>query len=274
MSPQPQSELDATAPGEAHAQTAVAERLHLLYHEIRAAETTYTYVLSVDQFQQHLNLFDRLLQERTSPAPEITFDDGHLSDYTEALPALASRGLRARFFITAGWTGTAGYLNAGQLRELHFAGQSIGAHGLTHTLLTHCDKATLHRELSESKRILEDIVGAPITTMSLPGGRSNGRVLQACREAGYTAVYTSFPRAERSPFGETIGRVNLHRDMTVEWIAALFQPGSSVLAGLGRRERVKQAARSLLGDDHYARLWRSLNREEARDEQLVPGGPR
>jgi hypothetical protein len=50
--------------------------------------------------------------------------------------------------------------------------------------------------------------------------------------------------------------------MSLEWIASLFLPGSRVLSGLERQYQIKSAAKSLLGDRLYEKLWAILNRKE------------
>jgi peptidoglycan/xylan/chitin deacetylase (PgdA/CDA1 family) len=240
-------------------------RLYLLYHELRPARSRYSYALETEEFVKQLDLFLKL---RTDPQqslwPEITFDDGHISNFEYALPLLQSRNLKASFFITVGWTGQrADYMGWSELQQMHNAGQSIGAHGWTHTLLTHCDSKSLHHELFDARLALEDKLGAPVTTMSLPGGRYNRQVLAACEQAGYTQVFTSAPKIEPNPKSATLGRLNIRGDMTLEWITKLFQPGSNVVSGLERQYRRKAAAQSLLGDRLYAKLWAILNRKEA-----------
>jgi hypothetical protein len=238
--------------------------LHLLYHEVRPNRSDYSYVLETAQFSRQIELFVQMREASNCPLlPQVTFDDGHISNYTCALPVLQSHGLQARFFITVGWTGQRpGYMGWQELRALHQAGQSIGAHGWTHTLLTHCSEADLQRELLEARLTLEDKLGTSITTMSLPGGRYNQRILAACQQAGYTQVYTSIPKAEPEPATLTVGRLNIRGDMTLDWIASLFQPGSTVLSGLERQYRIKATAKSLLGDRLYEKLWALLNRKE------------
>jgi hypothetical protein len=238
-------------------------KLHLLYHEVTLCRNEYSYSIEREQFERHLDLFVQLRKsEQLDLSPELTFDDGHITNFDCALPVLQSRGLVARFFITAGWTGTrAGYMGWPELRSLHASGQRIGAHGWSHTLLTHCTKKQLDQELGGARSLLEDKLGAPVTTMSLPGGRYNQRVLAACREAGYSRIYTSEPSAERDPNSDTVGRLNIRGDMTTEWLQSLFQPGSRVLSGLERQYRVKTAAKSLLGDRLYEKLWAVLNRK-------------
>jgi hypothetical protein len=239
-------------------------KLHLLYHEVTLCRSDYSYSIEREQFERHVDLFVQLRKTETLDLwPELTFDDGHITNFDCALPVLQSRGLIARFFITAGWTGTRpGYMGWPELRSLHASGQLIGAHGWSHTLLTHCAKKELDKELSGARSLLEDKLGVPVTTMSLPGGRYNQRVLAACREAGYSKIYTSEPSAEQGPNTYMVGRLNIRGDMTPEWIQSVFEPGSRVLSGLERQYRVKAAAKSLLGDRLYEKLWAVLNKKE------------
>jgi peptidoglycan/xylan/chitin deacetylase (PgdA/CDA1 family) len=145
---------------------------------------------------------------------------------------------------------------------LHSSGQLIGAHGWTHTLLPHCTEEELQTELKGSRLTLEDKLGTAITTMSLPGGRYNRRILAACAQAGYMQIYTSIPRPESLPQAFTVGRLNILGSRQPEWISSLFEPGSTVLARLDREYRMKAAAKVLLGDRLYEKMWALLNRKE------------
>ena len=240
------------------------QKLHFLYHDLRPGGSDYSYVLDTNEFDKHLDLFVEI-RKAESPGlwPEVTFDDGHISDFDYALPALLSRGLSARFFITVGWTGQKpGYMGWRELRSLHESGQLIGAHGWSHALLTHCAPGDLGVELGKAKSVLEDKLGTSITTMSLPGGRYNRRVIAACREAGYTQIYTSVPRAEHETLGFTVGRVNVRGDSSPKWIGSLLQPGSRALAKMERQYRIKAVAKNVVGDRLYDKLWALLNRKE------------
>ncbi len=243
---------------------ASSNRLFFLYHELRAAPSNYSYVIERTAFEQHLDL---LVQARTlgdtTLFPEITFDDGHFSNYEIALPALAARNLTATFFLTVGWMGTrAGYMDWSQVESLHAAGQRIGAHGWSHALLTHCDDRALQTELQTARDTLEDKLGAAITTMSLPGGRFDQRVLNACKAAGYTHVYTSNPRAEPAELPFLIGRLNLRNNTTVETLSQLLDSSNGMLAYLERQDKWKSTLKRTLGDRLYTKLWSALNRQE------------
>ncbi len=246
----------------------------MLYHELREAESRYSYVVERAAFERQVELFARVrAADGPGLRPEITFDDGHVSNYGLALPVLVRHGMTARFFITAGWTGRkAGYMSWDELRALHAAGQAIGAHGWSHTLLTHCDAAGLRVELGDARRALEDGLGEAVTTMSLPGGRYNERVMAACGEAGYTQVFTSVPKAEPVPAGVVVGRLNIVREMKLEWIAKLLEAESRTLRGLERSYRVKATAKRVLGDRVYAKVWAVLNRQESVEAEGGEGG--
>lgn len=244
--------------------SASSNRLFFLYHELRGEPSNYSYVLQRAAFEQHADLFlhARTLGDSTL-YPEITFDDGHLSNYEIALPALAARNLTAAFFLTVGWIANRpGYMDWSQVQALHAAGQRIGAHGWSHTLLTHCDEAALHTELTTARLTLEDKLGAAITILSLPGGRFDPRVLTACRAAGYTHVYTSIPHAEPPALPFLIGRLNLRSSTALDTLAQLLDSRSGALARLERQDRWKAALKKTLGDRLYAKLWAALNRQE------------
>lgn len=249
--------------------------LHFLYHELRATPARYAYVTPVAEFEAHCSLFARLRTvEEAGDAlyrPEITFDDGHVSDAELALPILERYSLKAHFFITAGWTGTRpGFMGWEALGALLAAGHQIGAHGFTHKLLTACSPAELDEELGSARRVLEDKLGVAITTMSLPGGRANGTVLRACTAAGYTQVFTSAPRAESlAQQPRTVGRLNLVAGTTTGWLERVLDPGSGLLASLARKQRLKAGVQRALGDRLYAQLWAVVNRQGS--EEPDPG---
>ena len=239
-------------------------KVHLLYHELQPGRSEYGYALDTELFREHLGVFRGMRADAAAYWPEITFDDGHVSNFEYAMPLLEEAGLKAVFFITAGWTGQKdGYMGWNELRALQQVGHAIGAHGLTHRLLTHCEGEALREELSKPRLLLEDGLGVPVTTMSLPGGRYNARVLQACADAGYAQVYTSEPKAERHVNAPLIGRFNIHGSRGAAWMREVLRPESGVLRGLGRQYRVKAAAQHVLGDALYAKIWARLNRQES-----------
>lgn len=243
-------------------------KLYLLYHELSPNPGAYSYACTTAAFANHLDLFVRMREtERNHLWPELTFDDGHISNFEQALPILQSKGLTAQFFITAGWTDKIpGYMGWSELRALHEAGHAIGAHGWSHTLLTHCAAKELDKELRGARLLLEDKLGISITSMSLPGGRYNNQVIAACMDAGYSKIFTSVPKSEADPIGMLVGRLNIHANRSLEWFSRILQPDSRELGGLERRYRMKSTVMNILGDRLYYRLWALANRRGKNNE--------
>ena len=120
-----------------------------------------------------------------------TFDDGNLSDYEIALPALLKRGMNAQFFICTGRLGKPTFLDASHLREMHSKGMGIGSHGVNHQPWRKLGLAELREETAGSREILSSICGESIGTAACPFGSYDRRVLKALRGAGYRSVFTS-----------------------------------------------------------------------------------
>lgn len=163
------------------------------------------YVLHVKQFREQMEYLQRegyrpfLLEELHSLDvwPEksvvLTFDDGHESNYTLALPILKEFGFNAHFFITTGWIGTPHYLTEEQVLGLHKAGMGIGSHGVSHRYFQQMSNPEIKAELHVSKEILESITGRVIDSFSAPGGRITTDLLKLAAETGYRNVAVSRP---------------------------------------------------------------------------------
>jgi peptidoglycan/xylan/chitin deacetylase (PgdA/CDA1 family) len=121
----------------------------------------------------------------------LTFDDGNASDLDLALEALCKRGLTATFFIVAGRLGERGFVDDAGIRTLVDAGMGIGCHGMYHRPWQRLDEDALEEELSDARRLLEEVAGHSITEASCPFGSYDRRVLRNLREHGYQRAYTS-----------------------------------------------------------------------------------
>jgi peptidoglycan/xylan/chitin deacetylase (PgdA/CDA1 family) len=121
----------------------------------------------------------------------ITLDDGNASDAELALPALLDRGLTAKFFVVAGRIGMPGFLDRAAVRALADAGMTVGCHGMRHRPWRRLDERSLYEELVDARRVLERIVGLPVTDAACPFGSYDRRVLRCLRRSGYLRVYTS-----------------------------------------------------------------------------------
>jgi peptidoglycan/xylan/chitin deacetylase (PgdA/CDA1 family) len=147
----------------------------------------------------------------------LTFDDGYADFTTNALPALSRWGCTATLFVLPGRIGGDNawdplgprrpLLTAEGIRRAADAGVEIGSHGLTHVDLTRADERGLRAETAESRSLLEELTGAPVTGFCYPYGTVDRRVVDAVRAAGYGYACAIDPGALNGPY--TLPRVHV-----------------------------------------------------------------
>jgi peptidoglycan/xylan/chitin deacetylase (PgdA/CDA1 family) len=227
----------------------------LAYHEVMP-ESNYAYCVTSEAFAEQLRLLESLRKTKSLDA-QITFDDGERSQLHNALPFLAQHGFKATYFVTPGLIGTATkFLGWDDLKALQAAGHSVQSHGWSHKFLTFCSEAELTHELRASKQSLEDNLGSTVEEISVPGGRWNRRVLQACAAAGYRRVYISDPWVEAEIGGvEVIGRFMVRRTTAVAELEKIVAKDAATLRKLRLRSQIREGFVGMLGDSLYHRLW-------------------
>jgi len=182
----------------------------------------------------------------------VTFDDGSETDlYAAAL--LHDAGLRATFYVIAGWLGRPGYLSPGQMRELHGSGFEIGCHSMNHTHLSNLSYRELEIELAHSKARLQQILGTAIHHFSCPGGFWDRRVARIAKECGYRSVATSRVGCnthDSDPY--RLSRICILRGMRLEDFKSACRGNGLFLKQA--RERMAAIPKTILGADLYIRL--------------------
>jgi peptidoglycan/xylan/chitin deacetylase (PgdA/CDA1 family) len=122
----------------------------------------------------------------------LSFDDGHASNCTHALPALARHDARAVFFITSDFVERRpGFCSWTQLREMADAGMTLGSHGRSHRFLNDLGDTEAVAELRDSRDALQDRLGRVVDQVSFPGGRYRAELLPAWRQLGYRWFHSS-----------------------------------------------------------------------------------
>jgi peptidoglycan/xylan/chitin deacetylase (PgdA/CDA1 family) len=196
---------------------------------------------------------------RPPRAVVLTFDDGHVSNYTLTLPILAEHYLTATFFITAGVIGQGETMDWRQIRALHAAGMEIGSHTLTHRPPSTLSDDELRYELSTSRRVLEDGLGAPVTSISSPTSFFNPRMRAIAREVGYQSLcfgHIGLARDQGDPF--SLKRVAVKYTTPHTEFEALLRFDPHTLGRLWRRQWARRLARQVLGRNAYLQVRRLL----------------
>ena len=179
----------------------MAQDLILTFHGIGTAPADVPaderpYWIAEDLFRDTIAGLPALARD-TGLSVLVTFDDGNTSDLEIGAEVLREHGLQGMFFPCSGRIGQPGYLSADDIRTLHGAGFGIGSHGVDHIPWRGLPAADLERELGQSKEVLSEVLGVPVTAAALPFGAYDRAALGALARHGYTTVFSSDPGVSR-----------------------------------------------------------------------------
>ncbi|HHF7367996.1 TPA: polysaccharide deacetylase family protein [Legionella bozemanae] len=195
------------------------------YHSIGGPEPE---TLALQHFIAHLDALKAqsyttitladLFKENYDPAKQnavLTFDDGLLDNYENALPLLNRYGFVATFFVVPGFDEMIRWVHPGKRKwsnvqkkgytisfknmqknhrkALLDSGMEIGSHSFSHPKLHQIDPKKLGYEISDSKKYLEDELGIAIETFCYPYGGYNAAVVETVKYAGYLGATTTWP---------------------------------------------------------------------------------
>lgn len=198
------------------------------------------------------------------PSVLLTFDDGHRSVYTHALPILQEYQLNAFVFLTTDKIATdQQFLNWDEVNALNQAGCVMGGHGTSHQFLDGLDAQQVRNELSDSRKLIENHTGTSTRTMSLPGGRYNSDVLSQCHETGYQMVFTSDVRSPiLSAAPVLIGRFAIRHGLPLGEYAQMISGKPLYVIKKRSVQLAKKGLQKLIGNERYYKLYRKLAARE------------
>jgi peptidoglycan/xylan/chitin deacetylase (PgdA/CDA1 family) len=136
-------------------------------------------------------------EELPKKAVAVTFDDGFTRTFEEALPILTRYRIPATMFMVADriggdndWMQARGMprrrlMDAGQIRDMHTAGITIGSHTLSHPRLPECTPEKMRTEIADSKVRLEDMLSSPVTHFAYPYGLYDDTARRLVEQCGY-----------------------------------------------------------------------------------------
>jgi len=136
---------------------------------------------------------------RSMKCVALTFDDGYHTMLTQVFPVLQRYGWPAAMFVAPGQLGGpppglegARLMTRDELREAaRLPGVEIGAHTVTHPRLDQLDVTEAKREVTQSRSILEELIGAPVRAFCYPFGAYTPEVARLVREAGFESACTT-----------------------------------------------------------------------------------
>jgi len=177
------------------------------YHRVGALRGDHVPTVSPESFERQLSFLKRLrfhvlaledvagLLDRRQPLPRrsvvITFDDGYEETHRIAWPLVQRFGFPAAVFVTPGEIGRPGFTTWDQVVEMARDGMTIGSHTMHHAYLPLVPEDRLAEELIESKRVIENRIGQPVSFLSYPVGGFTPQVQAVARRAGYRAACTT-----------------------------------------------------------------------------------
>jgi peptidoglycan-N-acetylglucosamine deacetylase len=144
-----------------------------------------------------LDLFDEMSYLRSSKGIQSPYQIGR----TDQDDQTDQKELHCTFFVLGWIAERLPHL----IREIHSRGHEIASHGYRHGLCADQRWEVLNSALSDSKKILEDTIGAPVFGFRAPNFSVNDEVIAAIKSHGYLydSSYNSFSMQGR------YGRISL-----------------------------------------------------------------
>lgn len=182
----------------------------LCYHQIRDWKKTdsknaRTYIIPPAVFQKqikmlvdsgyHFILPAQLLAYNTTKGtlPQksimLTFDDGTLTQYTEALPLLNRYGIKAVFFVMTVVLNHQKYLSSQQVKTLADQGHIIGCHTWDHHNVTNYKEDDWKIQIEKPTDQLKKITGKPIEYFAYPNGIWNPQAIDKLKKNGFLGAF-------------------------------------------------------------------------------------
>ena len=108
-------------------------------------------------------------------------------------------------------------LDRAQVRQLTEAGMSIGAHSLSHPVLSQQSEESARKEIVESRRELEQVIAGEVWALAYPYGNPatvGERELRLAQEAGYSCAFMNVPGNLNLALRFSFPRVHITAEMS------------------------------------------------------------
>lgn len=177
--------------------------LVLMFHhvctnpEIKCSEcciSTEHFLEIIDKYVAYDSL-DNIIRKKEHKKMAVTFDDGLSDVYTIAFPSLVQRKIPFTIYIATDLLDQPGYITKNQLVEMSKSEfVSVGAHGISHKILTGMSTDEKKKELDDSKSQLEKIIGQPVISFAYSHGQFDDEVVKLAQKVGYQYAVSTIAR--------------------------------------------------------------------------------
>ncbi len=150
------------------------------------------------------DLYDHWDGKKSLPEKPVllTFDDGYLNNYTDALPILKEYGYRATIYVvvqTVGWDNAwhnpasevrIKMVSWDQLKEMRAAGWEVGSHTMNHPRLHQLTLKEAEIEMEKSRRVIGEFLGEAPDSFAYPygAGADDARLQGIAKKCGYRSA--------------------------------------------------------------------------------------
>jgi len=205
----------------------------LMYHRViedHPEKYNHWHYVTVSEFRRQLKFIGRLgytpitfrdyhlfkSDKLTLPSKPIiiSFDDGYMDTFQNAIPIMKEMGMKGVIFVLgdrkqkrAKWdekdeSDICPLMTDKQLQIANKMGFEIGSHSMHHIDLSDLSDSDAIYTIQQSKAEIEAVIQEPIYSFAYPYGKFNKRIEQIVCDSGYSyacGVYTGSPK-----FGETL----------------------------------------------------------------------
>ena len=152
-------------------------------------------VITLDDIADH----QRSSQSLAENSVAVTLDDGFADNFENGFPILQKYNIRATIFLTTGllgrknlWMSSRGFperklLSWNQIRLMQGL-IKFGAHTVNHVPLPELDQKKARKEISDSKAVIEENLGAEVQHFAYPYGLFDERIVKLVKESGFESA--------------------------------------------------------------------------------------